>query len=171
MSNKFAYISTDIQIYNERIKQINKIREYQIKKKNRRMILCIYGAIAITIPIATLGLVTLINLPCGIAATILLGIPLVKAKHHCKILKQELQEMEQKYPFIKPNENEDCDELETRTKKVFLDVMTHKSKPTDARKRYSTKTSAATLEENKIPEQKVQTQKTKKLTIPFGRRG
>lgn len=103
-----------MQEYQEVLKQKKLVEEYQNKRKTRRLLIVIYGTIAIAMPVATLGLATVINLPCGVLATIGLSIPLVKSKIHVDKLKQELQYMEKRNPNIKRQCKEDYEKLEQR---------------------------------------------------------
>ena len=102
------------------LEQINIVKKYQKKRKNRRLLIGIYGTITIAMPVATLGLAAVINLQCGVLATIGLSIPLVKAKKHVDQLKQELEKMEKNYPFISKLKKENCDELRQRTEEIFM---------------------------------------------------
>lgn len=115
MSKKsLATTLAKMQEYQEVLKQKELVEEYQNKRKTRRLLIGIYGTITLLMPILTFGLATAINLPCGVAATVVLGIPLAKSKIHVDKLKQELQYMEKRNPNIKRHCKEDYEKLEQK---------------------------------------------------------
>lgn len=102
------------------LEQINKVEEYQKTRKKRYLLIGIYGTITIAMPVMTLGLATVINLPCGVLAAIGLSILRVKAKKHVNQLKHELEKMKEEYQFITELKKENCDNLRQRTEDIFM---------------------------------------------------